>query len=269
MANFEKLAQDAHLTILLGAGASAPSGLPDWDEFACRLALRSGLVRSKTAATTLLSRQDHAFILEAAQSRSGEHWEEFLSEALYGGLAEDPEPSPLHFAAIGHYLQNRMNTTVATLNFDTLLERAIIENGEPLVSARYQKELAETVSPVVHHLHGIVSDGSAYEPIVGFCDYEELVARNDAWQRDFLSEALRSGPLFLAGTSYRDPDIRHWLHLIMRDEKPRHSALVAIVREGLGLIGRHSEFSARRWQPNGSLLDCPHCLCMILLMLRS
>lgn len=125
-------------------------------------------------------------------------------------------------------------TTLATLNFDTLLESAVLSTGAPAVVIDADGE-TDPHAPTVHHLHGAVFNGEAYETVVGYRDFAELVANEDAWQKAFLSDALERGPLLLAGTSYRDPDIRHWLHLIMRDEQPVHPAIVTIVREGLGL----------------------------------
>lgn len=61
--NFKPLVGDAHLTSLLGVGASAPSGLPDWNEFAPRVAVLSGLVETESAANILLSRQDPTIVL--------------------------------------------------------------------------------------------------------------------------------------------------------------------------------------------------------------
>lgn len=225
---------DAHLTIVLGAGASAPSGLPTWDQFARRLAVMSGLVTTEGAASILLNKQDPAIVLEAACARSGNNWTAHLVEALYGELAAPPLPSPLHFAAAGHYLASPATTTLATLNFDTLLESALENEVSQAVLVRLDGRKIPG-EPAVHHLHGALVEDDAYEPVVGYRDFADLVADKRAWQRQFLSDALARGPLLLAGTSYRDPDIRHWLHLIIRDEKPKHPALVTIVREGLGL----------------------------------
>jgi len=83
---FEPLVGDAHLTILMGAGASAPSGLPDWNEFARRVAVLSGLVKTGSAADILLSKQDPTIVLEAARTQSASNWEDHLTEALYGNL---------------------------------------------------------------------------------------------------------------------------------------------------------------------------------------
>lgn len=84
MEKFAALSGDSHLTLVLGAGASVPSGLPKWDTFAQHLMIRSGLVGTESAAITLLGKQDPTIALEAAHARSGDDWEQLLNEALYG-----------------------------------------------------------------------------------------------------------------------------------------------------------------------------------------
>lgn len=236
MEKFAALAGEAHLTLVLGAGASAPSGLPTWDEFAQRLLLLSGVVKSLAAANTLLGKQDPTIALEAAHVGAGTNWAAYLSEALYGNPAIEPSESTLHLAAAAHYAAAPKRTTLATLNFDTLLESALQGMGAPLVVIDTDGN-DEPEVPTIHHLHGAVFQGKEYSAVVGYRDFANLVADRSAWQHKFLSSAVQRGPLLLAGTSFRDPDIRHWLHLILNDEKrkPKYPALVTIVREGLQL----------------------------------
>lgn len=256
MEKFAALSGDSQLTLVLGAGASAPSGLPDWDKFARHLMIRSGLVSTERAAITLLGKQDPTIALEAAHARSDDDWELHLNEALYGVPPVEPAASPLHLAAAGHYAASPQATTLATLNFDTLLETAIQQTGAPLVVIDTDGQ-DEPEVPTIHHLHGAIFKGHAYSAIVGYRDFAKLVADPSPWQREFLSSALQRGPLLLAGTSYRDPDIRHWLHVILNDEvhKPKYPALVTIVREGLELD--HETFSeidealAAEWESIG------------------
>lgn len=237
---FQPLLGDAHLTFLLGAGASAPSGLPDWNDFAAEVAVLSGLVSTKSAAEILLSRQDPTIVLEAARLQAGSSWETNLQKALYGNHQVPARPSALHLAAVGHYAARPTRTTLSTLNFDTLLETALLNEASALSSTN--ASLASTLKEAtVDHLHGIISNEKVHDPIIGFRDYAELVAQKAQWQYDFLGNALSRGPLLLAGTSYRDPDIRHWLHLILENEKPNHGAVVTIVREGLGLSRKKFE----------------------------
>lgn len=142
------------------------------------------------------------------------------------------------------------------MNFDTLLESAVLETGAPLVVIDTEGQ-DEPEVPTIHHLHGAIFNGHAYSTIVGYREFARLVADPPPWQCEFLSSALQRGPLLLAGTSYRDPDIRHWLHVILNDDerKPKYPALVTIVREGLELD--HETFSeidealAAEWESIG------------------
>jgi hypothetical protein len=194
----------------------------------------SKVVESERAARTLLGNQDPTIALEVAHVRSGDNWGSYLNRALYGEPPAEPVESTLHLAAAGHYAASPSTTTLATLNFDTLLESAVQGTGAALVFVGTDGHNEPEV-PTIHHLHGAVFQGHEYSAVVGYRDFANLVANKGAWQHGFLSEALERGPLLLAGTSYRDPDIRHWLHLILNDERPKYPALVTIVREGLGL----------------------------------
>lgn len=254
MSHFDALAGDAHLTIVLGAGASASVGLPDWDTFAVRVAVASGIVPHESAGRLLLQRQDPMIVLEGARQRSGDRWSDILRHALYGDTLEEPElPSTLHLAAAGHFFSSAGRTTLATLNFDTLLESALLSDA-PVVGISTDGEDVPDL-PTVHHLHGYISPEDVKDAVVGFRDFADLVAQTEPWQREFLSAALARGPLLLSGTSYRDPDIRQWLHVILRDEAPSHHPVVTLVREGLGLSADEfdslSEALVAEWEAIG------------------
>lgn len=273
MDKFVSLAGDAHLTLLLGAGASASSGLPDWDDFALKVVMRSGLVNSERAARTLLEKQDPTIALEAARNLAGVRWATILNDALYGNPVVEPSESPLHLASAGHYLADPNRTTLSTLNFDMLIESALQSEGAPVVYAGVGGEL-KADKPTVHHLHGVIANGRAHQPIVGYRDFAELVATQNAWQYTFLQDAVQRGPLLLAGTSYRDPDIRHWLYLILKSLKGyrTHPVIVTIVREGLGL-DQHAFKAIERalvaeWESIGLTALTTHDLADVALVVR-
>lgn len=58
MSQFRASGSKDHLTILLGAGASTSSGLPDWDTFASRLLVSSGAVADSEIAELLMARHE-------------------------------------------------------------------------------------------------------------------------------------------------------------------------------------------------------------------
>lgn len=111
MSEFSDSGADRHITLLLGAGASTSSGLPDWDELAIRLLVRSGSVPSADAANLLVKRQDPLLIAEAARQKSGDDWPDHVEDALYDGRTEFPV-SALHVAAAGHLLDGTTSDTV-------------------------------------------------------------------------------------------------------------------------------------------------------------
>lgn len=225
MRKFREAGTDVHTTILLGAGASVTSGLPDWDTFAARLLVNSRVVESQDAANLLLDRQDPLIALEAARVKFGKaHWESELRTALYQGT-KNLDPSPLHLAAAGHALESDSNTTsLATLNFDTLLEQALEEETG--------------TSPQVHHLHGKIALSGSHDVVLTLTDFTHLIAQNNTWQAEYLEDAVSRGALLIAGTSYRDPDLRQWLHQALQDKPEQHQALVLLAREAFGVSKR-------------------------------
>ncbi|AZZ53480.1 hypothetical protein C1I64_16520 [Rathayibacter festucae DSM 15932] len=231
LAPFRDSGIDRHVTLLLGAGASTSSGLPGWDELAVRLLLKSGAVRSETAAQELVQRQDPLLVAEAAKSTLN-RWDQGVRAALYQGL-QDLSPSSLHLAAAGHALAGGTDeTTVATLNFDVLLEDAVDIEGT--AEGRVDDEVSSTAY-VVHHLHGIASPSRSEGVVLTLSDYNELLGDQDCWQQRLLTKAAQDGAIVIAGTSYRDPDVRRWLHVALADSPNGNAALVLLARQAFGV----------------------------------
>lgn len=234
LASFIDSGAQKHLTLLLGAGASTSSGLPDWDELATRLLLRSRSVKHRTAAELLVKRQDPLLVAEAARKAPGAIWNRWVTAALYEGVV-DLDPSALHNAAAGHLLTSPPEeTTLLTLNFDTLLESAIRVDSEQPVQSRTDATRPQGVY-VVYHLHGIVEPGCMRDTILTLSDFNELLGDPDSWQQELICEAVSKGALLIAGTSYRDPDVRRWLHVALEGQPADHAALVLLARQGFGL----------------------------------
>lgn len=222
-----------HTTVMLGAGASTTSGLPDWDTFVTRLLRETNAVADDGVARLLLKKQDPLLVAEAAKAAAGVKWENVLRTALYRGvLAHDP--SPLHRAAVGHLLSGtRGDTSLVTLNFDGLLETALQMEGQPAHSST--DGVAHASSWTVHHLHGLITPTATRDVVLTLTDFNGMLGTADPWQSRLLADAVRAGHLIIAGTSYRDPDVRHWLHQALLGKPADHSALVLLAREAFGL----------------------------------
>ncbi len=226
------------ISVLLGAGASAAAGLPGWDRLAERLLTESNVVSDSDEAKAFLARQDAMLAAEAAKA-SASDWPSVLRKALYGG-DEEPEPAVLHLAAAALAASSDAGMVqLHTLNFDPLLGTALRRALDEVGSVAQVHQRAESAQGragryVVNHLHGILPADPG-EPARGIVltlsDFTELGARPRPWQVSALQDSLQKGPLVLAGTSYRDPDIRQWLHDTERD----HEVVVLLARQGLGL----------------------------------
>jgi hypothetical protein len=223
-----------HTTILLGAGASAGSGLPDWNTLARNLLTGSGSVADDATANLLVKEQDPLLAVQAARVAYGDQWEPQIRKTLYRGVHGE-QPSSLHLAAVGHLLNgNGTDTSLATLNFDVLLERAIRnETGTVAYSAADGHATKHRYR--VDHLHGVASRLKSNAVVLTLSDFTELIANPRSWQLDYLSRAVSRGALIIAGTSYRDPDLRQWLHAAIDEHSSTNGALVMLAREGFGL----------------------------------
>lgn len=236
---FRDVGLETHTTILLGAGASMGSGLADWDTLAIRLLTESGSVLDENAAQLLLANQDPLLVVEAARARMPDQqaWEVCLQHALYG---KDPAPealgpSPLHLAAAGYHLAGGpTDSRLVTLNFDTLLETAIDLDTDQEAYSSTRGNGADH-GHVVHHLHGLVTQDSVRDVVLTLNDFTDLVADKEAWQPIYLEDCVTRGALVIAGTSYRDPDLRQWLRIALRKKPNAHEALVLLAREAFGM----------------------------------
>jgi hypothetical protein len=234
---FRESGLETYTTFLLGAGASLTSGLPGWDDFAVKLLLQSGSVPSAEVAQILLDRQDPLIVVEAARMAFGAKWNQKLRVALYEGIS-NLAPSPLHLAAVGHFLsRDGEDSSLATLNFDTLLER-VIENETGGRALSLVQSSPDNDHYGVHHLHGVITPQRTEAVILTLSDFSDLMADRESWQLKYLQSALAKGVLIIAGTSYRDPDVRQWLHAALRNKPKKHNAMVLLTRQSFSMSKR-------------------------------
>ena len=214
--------------VVLGAGASAASGLPGWDTLVARLLVDSGTVPDEAVARALLDVQDPELAAEAARSKTGEaNWPDLVRSALYGSPPLPAVPSSLHRAVAGLAAQRDPGAVgLFTLNFDVLLEEALhlamadLGKATGIFTRTRANARARPGHYEVHHLHGVVGPapgGSFDEVVLTLSDFNRLGASNHPWQVGALQDHLQRGPLLLAGTSYRDPDVRQWLYELDRE----------------------------------------------------
>lgn len=231
------------LAVLLGAGASMTVGLPNWETLAVEVLCRSRVINDPVVARDFLAGQDPMLAVEAARAVVDPNdWGDLLRDALYADVTGPPFPSALHTAVAGLAAQRpREQTRLFTLNFDVLLEEAL-DNALEEVGRKERAFIRAADTPrgdadtfEVHHLHGVITPtpGAAASPVVlGLADFVGLPTRS--WQFGELQQALQRGPIILAGTSYRDPDVREWVYELTRSG-PQFPVVALLARASMGL----------------------------------
>lgn len=248
LAALEGVAGAQHLSVILGAGASVPANLPNWNELAVRLLVNSNAMPDEDTAKAFLAEQDPALAAEAARTMTDD-WPALVTTALYGPTPTSTplEPAVLHLAVAWLAAQRPAHEVdLFTLNFDVLLEIALqrllaADDGDGRVAARSSLAPGPYGHYVVNHLHGVIDpttgpDVTFEDVVLTLTDLTTLANENGSWQFADLQRALAAGPMLLAGTSYRDPDLRQWLQKITQDPRvPDHPRVVFLARQGLDL----------------------------------
>lgn len=241
---------NGYLTILLGAGASASSGLPDWESMVSNLLVDSGITDDLSSAKIASKTGDLVLLAESVHKRydrDEDGWFSALSRALYGDGSNSPHPSSMQTSAAFVACENIGKVRLATLNFDELLDQAVVEAFIDLDDELHLSEHSGWESNLrVEHLHGSIpynrpTDSDDKEPVFSFFDYLFQLESSNPPAKQYLSDAVKSGSLLIAGTSFRDPDMRQWLASILRDrghENADHKACILLAREGYDGIDR-------------------------------
>jgi hypothetical protein len=248
----------SRLTLIVGAGVSIEAELPSWDNLVERLIADIADRRLPQAERQQWIEEVLAPGLTAAgavaQSLSSERrFRSRLITALYGGRdAGSYKPGALaqQIGMAKWRLGSRL--TLATLNYDCLLEAALHERGSGPVLSYVAEGPEPEGSAAVYHLHGRLFQGEGTgRVILSDADYAYVQAQNE-WPERFMAEALVDSTCVFIGLSLRDPNIIRWLHrypgpyphtaLFVRQGSPH---LTVAVRRELELVTK------RRWANHG------------------
>jgi hypothetical protein len=207
-------------------------------------AARSGWIRAVEAEGPLAA-------AAVAEVLAGEEFISLLRSALYAGGQARYVPQALarQIAWLKETLGDSM--TIATANFDVLLEQALSEANLP-VHSYVSRQPCPPGDAAVYHLHGRLA--SRYPRtgriILSEASYSMTQSR-ESWQDRFMSEALRDTLCLFVGLSFTDPNLIRWLYRNSTAEGPDHVAI--FVRQGdpelEPAVRKSMEFATReRWR---------------------
>lgn len=247
--------EQGELTILLGAGASASSGLPDWSGMVSNLLLDSGTLKDRDVSELVCSTGDLVLLAESVHQQFKHNpngWLQALSRALYRDAPRMPLSSSMQLNSALIACENPGKIHLATLNFDQLLEQAVtqafleLEDELPPTSAAIRDQELR-----VEHLHGVIPYGTTVDvggntPTFSFFDYLLQLESDMPSAKLYLTQALKRGSLLIAGTSFRDPDMRQWLASILQNNaRTNHKACILLAREGYKNINKDTFLKMR------------------------
>lgn len=209
---------------LIGAGASKPSGYPDWDGLLDRLARRArrataakpaeaGLGVTPRQAVALRRFQDPPWQAEAYRAALGEDVFDSLMRNLFRARRVRQPHFSIARLPFRHFL---------TTNFDPCIEGALQALGRSCIPLdwnataefrRFLLNVADARSPThVVYLHGRFRDGS--EVVLTERAYvRRYIASEDARQK--LLAIFLTQPVVFVGFSMNDPDLAQFMRAVL------------------------------------------------------
>jgi SIR2-like domain len=230
----DRFAGSGPVTVIVGAGASVEATLPDWQSLIRRLlerasrsvpeladeASRAAWAEETLKADGLLGA---AAVVEALSKEQLQTW---IVEGLYERApASSYRPGPIseQVAFLHRCLGTKL--TIATSNYDDLLEEALRDGGirrariRSYITGRRGSEGAVGVI----HLHGYAGRDRTKGTLILSEEQYQRMQRGQSWQERFVGERLLSTNCLFVGTSLTDPNLIRYLYGY-RGQR-RHAAL--------------------------------------------
>ena len=243
--NLKQAYAKGRVAVMVGAGASMNSGLPNWGQFLEAMIDQGAANRFFTADKeaqyrALVGNGDKYLMLDSSiKDDFGNTFDEFIEKIF---IDPKPQPSSVHDALV----EMKNLQFVLTTNYDTLLERAF-RTKNPDISVCTFRDSGEIHRRLAKREFFILkAHGDAAKPgngvVLTDADYRNLIFSQRAYQ-SLLTSMFTMYSIVFVGASLADPEIKLLLNYI-RDSfsagsGPTHYALMA--QEDI------SEVESARW----------------------
>jgi hypothetical protein len=239
------------LVLVLGAGVSVGSGIPNWDDLVGALFVSmvthqlSGAVTEDQAVyvskaaqalggdSPLLSARYLRTGIESGSQGDANAFQQALSNALYRRLDGKSEASELlsELAQLCRPLRSGAKVEeIITYNFDDQLERELAQAGVAHCTVISGRERPSPEDLPIYHVHGFLPrDTASYEGldagILAFSEegYHQLFRDPYHWTNVVQLQAFQQRRCVFIGLSLTDPNLRRLLEYAANaNDEPRH-----------------------------------------------
>ncbi len=221
--------QARQLTVAVGAGVSAQSGLPTWNRILDELTFM--YVQNKLRKTIIgpiadeirqhfqqrLEGQSPIIVAHYLRSMLTDNaFLPLVHASLYKRCPNQPTPGPIARAVA------RMTSkasgglrAIITFNFDDLMELALKLENEPHTAVWLAKHWSQVNGLPVYHPHGYLpftlKKSEPYWIVLSEADYHAQYATPSSWSNIAVSHALLESTCLFVSTSITDPNLRRML----------------------------------------------------------
>ncbi|MGC4055118.1 MAG: SIR2 family protein [Paludibaculum sp.] len=261
--------KERRLVPYLGAGVSAPYGLPQWTDLVMRILIDESwqtfgefwknyqtplavwMTENFNFGLESLSRfAKSKFAVNTGQRRRRD-FNDYVDRKLYEKMPPSPPVGPTTLTAVADLIAaseampgGRAMPSVVSFNFNDLLETELTARGvacEPVFGRRrrYASRLG------IIHAHGYLPRGGrapASDLIFTEDDYHRFALQSIHWAQVELLSLLRNGTGLFIGLSMSDSNLRRLLDATADGRKSRHF----VIRKRFSLDARQRQEAARR-----------------------
>lgn len=233
-------AQKGNLVLVLGAGASVPSGLPSWDQVTKELI---SVILPDAKSRDLAARLRHLTIPDYRLTRIVESLDPAfrltVRDALYGKRLRRNKTLEAVTAFVQRCQRKRKRLRIITYNFDDLLERHLDKAGLKkrylVIDSKDSYYRFRTANPslAIFHPHGFIPFNGDLERLLGTMlvfserQYHRSYFDRSHWTSVVQRELFSSCSCLFVGCSFNDQDQRRLLDQTSSAASP---CLAAIMR---------------------------------------
>jgi hypothetical protein len=220
---------DGPITLIVGAGASMEADLPSWGALVARVlhASRPRLdedLRARWVAAVLSEGVVSGAAVAQALAPSQPAFRDRVVRELYRGRRSRAYvPGAISEQVAWFKRRFPADVTIATFNYDDLLEQALEPHGA--VRAAVDDAPEAPGEAAVRHLHGRLHDGHHDDDFVLSDDDYARFPLRPRWQDRVMRRALERSMCVFVGLSFTDPNLTRWIHRSDVDGGPPRIAL--------------------------------------------